>query len=314
MFPLWLSFIAVLSGILSAFFRYLFWAMGWVEGDANRAKRPLISLYTALTAGVFMFFIGKSWDPHLLIPLCLYVSLLVSFSVIDVEEKVIPTYAWIFGFFCAVGVSWFFPSIVGGGGAFEGVVFSLTGAVGGAGIIFLMVELGKLLFGKIEVVPDTPQRYFLEQVEDDWFFCSEGERMALSEVIMRKNDYILIEHEDGSNVKIAEKTVDTGTGFRAIDQVHGVAKKITIPREAMGFGDVKFMIMGGAMIGLQGSAFAIFAGAVIGSLVGIALKFSKGNREIPFVPFLSAGIILYLLAPNYVSFLFEVILGERGLL
>lgn len=68
-------------------------------------------------------------------------------------------------------------------------------------------------------------------------------------------------------------------------------------REAMGFGDVKLMGAIGAFCGWQGAVFALFGGAILGTL-GFALFLLCGGgrrREIPFGPALAAAALLYLL-------------------
>ena len=56
----------------------------------------------------------------------------------------------------------------------------------------------------------------------------------------------------------------------------GILGSIALRKEAMGFGDVKFIAAIGAFTGWQGAIFAIFGGALVG-LVGLVL-FSIGRR------------------------------------
>ena len=85
-------------------------------------------------------------------------------------------------------------------------------------------------------------------------------------------------------------------------------------KEAMGFGDVKLMGGIGAFLGWQGAVFALFGGAVIGTIVillwalirAVIIKpLSKEKadsnnegligREIPFGPMLASGALIYTL-------------------
>jgi len=64
--------------------------------------------------------------------------------------------------------------------------------------------------------------------------------------------------------------------------------------EAMGGGDVKLMGMVGSFLGWKGALLTIMLGALVGSLVGIALivlKRHRLERVIPFGPFLALGAI-----------------------
>jgi leader peptidase (prepilin peptidase)/N-methyltransferase len=74
-------------------------------------------------------------------------------------------------------------------------------------------------------------------------------------------------------------------------------KGVVIPREAMGFGDVKFIACIGAFLGWQAVLFTLFAASIIGSVAGfagIALARDRAGVRIPFGPFLALGGLLWL--------------------
>jgi leader peptidase (prepilin peptidase)/N-methyltransferase len=63
-------------------------------------------------------------------------------------------------------------------------------------------------------------------------------------------------------------------------------------KEAMGFGDVKFMAMIGAFLGWKGALLTMFLGCVSGALGGgIGLLLGRGSR-IPFGPYLALGAVV----------------------
>lgn len=63
-------------------------------------------------------------------------------------------------------------------------------------------------------------------------------------------------------------------------------------KEAMGFGDVKLMMMIGAFLGWQAALLTMFLGCLLGALGGgIGVLFGRGN-EIPFGPYLALGSLL----------------------
>jgi leader peptidase (prepilin peptidase) / N-methyltransferase len=85
-----------------------------------------------------------------------------------------------------------------------------------------------------------------------------------------------------------------------IDTVKKVAGRITsavVPREAMGFGDVKFMACIGAFLGWKAVIFTVMAASVIGAVLG-GLTLLIGRRDwsarIPFGPYLSLGALVWL--------------------
>jgi leader peptidase (prepilin peptidase)/N-methyltransferase len=89
-----------------------------------------------------------------------------------------------------------------------------------------------------------------------------------------------------------------------------ILAEVILKKEALGFGDVKLMGAIGAFCGWQGSIFALFGGAVLGTFaIGItklikaitpkkeSTEEEKGmiGREIPFGPMLAAGSLIYFL-------------------
>ncbi len=109
----------------------------------------------------------------------------------------------------------------------------------------------------------------------------------------------------------------------------GLAAEAVLRKDAMGFGDVKLLGGIGAFLGWQGAVFALFGGAVIGT-IGLMLwlvakaivpalrapktEESQGliGREIPFGPLLAAGALAYAfafedLADAYFSLIQEAI-------
>jgi leader peptidase (prepilin peptidase) / N-methyltransferase len=72
-----------------------------------------------------------------------------------------------------------------------------------------------------------------------------------------------------------------------------------LTKGGMGGGDIKLIAMIGSFLGWPGALFTIFSGALLGSLVGIALMLlgRKGRKDkVPFGPFLSCGAILFILS------------------
>jgi len=66
-------------------------------------------------------------------------------------------------------------------------------------------------------------------------------------------------------------------------------------REGMGMGDVKMMLMLGAFLGIKRTVLTIFAGSLLGSLLGIAFILSRrkdSNYELPFGTFLGMAALL----------------------
>jgi leader peptidase (prepilin peptidase)/N-methyltransferase len=82
----------------------------------------------------------------------------------------------------------------------------------------------------------------------------------------------------------------------------GVLGKLVFRKEAMGFGDVKFMAMVGAVLGWKGVLLTFVLACFLGSVFGIG-KFLAVRRMgyVPFGPFLSGGALGMLLWADLVD-------------
>ncbi|MGZ5538202.1 MAG: prepilin peptidase, partial [Chthoniobacterales bacterium] len=83
----------------------------------------------------------------------------------------------------------------------------------------------------------------------------------------------------------------------SLGQISGVVRELQIPREAMGRGDLKFLAAIGAFLGWHGVLFSVFAGSLLGSIVGI-LTMLIGKRvwsaKLPFGPYLAVGALVWM--------------------
>jgi leader peptidase (prepilin peptidase)/N-methyltransferase len=95
-------------------------------------------------------------------------------------------------------------------------------------------------------------------------------------------------------LRIGTELVDAAT----ISWMEAVTDEVTVPREAMGFGDVKFMAAIGAFVGWEGVLFALMGSSLIGLLAALALT-ATGRREwssrIYYGPFLSMAALIWVL-------------------
>ncbi len=80
----------------------------------------------------------------------------------------------------------------------------------------------------------------------------------------------------------------------------GFLGTLAFRRNAMGFGDVKFLAPIGAFVGPLGVVYLFFVASVIGAVVGIPRRLLGGSREIPFGPFLALGTIIVLIFGGWI--------------
>ena len=83
-----------------------------------------------------------------------------------------------------------------------------------------------------------------------------------------------------------------GAGLVWIVRVIGSA---ALRKEAMGFGDVTLMGMVGAFLGWQPAVIVFFLAPFFGLVVGLAQWITRGNKVIPYGPFLSLATLVVLL-------------------
>jgi leader peptidase (prepilin peptidase) / N-methyltransferase len=74
----------------------------------------------------------------------------------------------------------------------------------------------------------------------------------------------------------------------------GLAGTVAFRRNAMGFGDVKFLAPIGCFLGPVGVLYAFFTATIIGTAVGVPMRLASARREIPFGPYLAIGALIVL--------------------
>jgi leader peptidase (prepilin peptidase)/N-methyltransferase len=85
-----------------------------------------------------------------------------------------------------------------------------------------------------------------------------------------------------------------GGGFLLLT---GLVGKLILKREdAMGGGDIKFLLWLGALFGFEAAFVTIFAGCAVGAVVSIILillKKAQKGKIIPFCPYLCVGALIF---------------------
>ena len=92
----------------------------------------------------------------------------------------------------------------------------------------------------------------------------------------------------------------------------GILGRIAFGKDAMGFGDVKYLAMLGGFLGWQGVLLTFFLACFIGSIFGIILYIVTRDRYIAFGPYLSLGGAMVLLFGDEVYWLLELYMKMVG--
>ncbi|MEM0969267.1 MAG: prepilin peptidase [Verrucomicrobiota bacterium] len=196
---------------------------------------------------------------------------------------------------------------------------SLLGAAAGYGLIWSVVELGKLAFGRQvhEFEQELPWK-FHEPSQDAEPQLEVGEDVYLwSDLFGRATDQLIIstsglaidgQRKEAEEIRVFYNRVEYGETTTPIEEVKvlsGKTSKIVQPREAMGRGDIKFVAMIGAFLGWQSTLFALLGGAVLGTFGGLLQKFGGGERwgkPIPFGPYLALATLIFLfVGPEWID-------------
>lgn len=75
----------------------------------------------------------------------------------------------------------------------------------------------------------------------------------------------------------------------------GALGRALFRKEAMGWGDVKFVGMIGSFLGWQAALLTFFVACVVGAVGGLLLLFRRRDTHIPFGPYLAGGAIVTML-------------------
>lgn len=272
-------------------------------------RYPLVEL---LTAAFYLLAWGRFGLP--LAPLFwIFLSLLVAATFIDFDHLIIPDEITLGGTAAGILCAALAPQLVGGIFWWQGLIFSLSGAATGYLVLWGVVELGKLAFGRrrIRAPRDAALPLEITGSDEDPLLALGEERVPLAEFFYRESDLIKavctrLEIDGGclesGSLTISPSEIRYGAQVWPLAQlsdampIRAEVTEITLPREAMGFGDVKFLACIGAFLGWKGALFSLFAGSMVGALIGVillAVTRGRSGGRIPFGPYLAMGAALW---------------------
>ncbi len=273
--------------------------------------------------------LGSGFPPNLLIffPWAIFISMLVVATFIDFEFFEIPDEITIGGTIAGVVLSLALPGMHGqpmgvvAGHLLSGA-WSLAGAALGFALLWLVSAAGKLAFGKKQTTFKEPVAFQWTRTGDEAILRVKSDDLSWAEFFTTEKDVMLIDcarlefqgavKEDFELRCTYEKMEIDGQShdLNKVESFNGTLRKISWKRDAMGFGDVKFIACIGAFLGWQAVLFTVMAASVIGAFIG-GIPLLIGKREwsakIPFGPYLSLGALLWIfsgpeLVNWYVSF------------
>jgi leader peptidase (prepilin peptidase)/N-methyltransferase len=238
-----------------------------------------------------------------------FVSLVIVATFIDFEHFIIPDQVTIGGTIAGLIASCAVPELMNSDSRVAAVIRAALGAALGYLALLFVLEAGKLVFGKKRIRYDAPTPFTWTRRGDDADFVAGDERTLWSDHFARETDRLLL---DCNEVKIDLRAyqnvvlefhynrVRVGAEEMLLDQINeisGMVRELQIPREAMGRGDLKFLAAIGAFLGWRAVLFSIFAGSLLGSVIGL-LTLVLGKRvwsaKLPFGPYLAFGALTWM--------------------
>ena len=245
--------------------------------------------------------------PLVALVFCVFLAGLIVATFIDFEHYIIPDEITIGGMVIGFFVSFFLPELHSQDSTVGGMLKSLLGIGAGAGLIYFILRLGKLLFGRQKISLPTGTRIIFSE---NAVHLPDHE-IPYEEIFYRQSDTIKLQ---ASTVELCDRSYknvpvrlalmskllrigDEELNPEAVTYMEVAATEITLPREAMGLGDVKFMGAIGAFLGWQAVLFTVAVSSGIGAVVGLTL-IALGKRErskyLPYGPYLAAAAAIWI--------------------
>ena len=261
-----------------------------------------------LTALLFLA-VWEAFPWQIAIAYWVFVSILLIATFVDLEHFIIPDQITIGGTVAGIVASFIVPELMNTDSRLAALVRAALAAALGYVILWIVLEGGKIAFGKKRVKLDGPTPFNWTRHGDDADFVVGEERSLWSDYFAREKDRLLLHCDEAKidNRVFGNEVLEFhynrvrvgGDEFMldTVDQISGVAHELEIPREAMGRGDLKFLAAIGAFLGWRGVLFSIFAGSVVGSIVGLAtLLIGKRvwSAKLPFGPYLAFGALTWM--------------------
>ena len=279
-------------------------------GKCKNCRAPIspryfvVELLTGLTFLACWLAFGHA-SPWIALADCLFLAGLITATFIDFEHFIIPDEITLGGAVVGFVISFLLPALHGANTAGDGLARSALGIAIGGGIVYAVLRLGKLLFGKHKIkLPPDARIVFSETA-----LCLPGEEIPYEEFFYRKTDAIVF---SAKHLELVDRSYPSATvrlspsELRIEDEIispdtvlhlEATCSELTVPREAMGLGDVKFMAAIGAFTGWQGALFALMASSMIGSAVGIILivcRKREWSSRMPYGPYIALGAALWI--------------------
>jgi leader peptidase (prepilin peptidase)/N-methyltransferase len=287
------------------------WLM--LRGRCANCRAPIPARYFIVELLTGVMFLG-CWllygrqSPAMALVLCLVMAGLIAATFIDLDHFIIPDEITIggivVGFLCSFAV----PQLHQAAGDIpKALTSSFLGIVVGGLLVEGVRQAGKLAFGRMKIPLEGETKVLFGETG----MALPNREIPYEEIFYRKSDAIRFR---ARRVEIADRCfIDVDVALSPLKlkiageqfdpeqnlYMEAVTDSMVLPREAMGFGDVKFMAGIGAFLGWQATIFSLVVSSFIGALVGgllILLKRHERSNPIPYGPYIAAAAALWIFA------------------
>jgi leader peptidase (prepilin peptidase)/N-methyltransferase len=273
------------------------------------AKIPFRYFAVELVTALLFLAIWQRFPWQVAIAYWIFVSFLIVGTFIDFEHFIIPDRVTIGGTIVGVACSVVVPALMQTDSRVAAGVRAALAAALGYVILWIVLEAGKIAFGRKRIEFDGPTPFTWTKLGDDADFVVGTEESLWSEYFAREKDRLLLQCDE---VRIDDREYGNVTlDFRYdrvnadghvlilddVTHISGVTRELVIPREAMGRGDLKFLAAIGAFLGWRAVLFSLFAGSLLGSVIGlVTLVVGKPvwSAKLPFGPYLAFGALTWM--------------------
>lgn len=319
-----------------------------LRGKCAACKSPIpfryffVELLTGcIFYAIFIKFRG-SWDYRLdwgdmVILYWIFAALLIAGTFIDIDHYILPHEITFGGLAVGLIGSWIEPQLMGEFIRSRGLVASLAAACIGATLIWVIIQLGKMAFGRIKRKFQKPESWTISQPKEDEppLFQIANESFTWHDIFFRPTDRLVMTctelkvnetsygpcqlelRENAMKILPESGSEVQHTTLEDIKKLEGQATQVLIPREAMGYGDIYLLAMIGSFLGWQAVLFTVVAASVLGSIIGVVPRLfgkTEWSSKIPFGPYLAGGAMIWLFyGPQLVEWYMTRLTGREFL-
>ncbi|HPC60608.1 MAG TPA: prepilin peptidase [Verrucomicrobiota bacterium] len=284
----------------------------YLRARCRNCGAPISARYflVELLAALLFLACWLSFGPHsaaLALIYSFFLAALVAATFIDLEHFIIPDEITLGGAAAGFVCSFLVPSLHGEADVVGGMKASVLGMSVGAGLVYAILRLGKVFFGRQRlelkgetrvvftetalVLPDRSVPY-----EDIFYRDSDsiGLRARRVEMVDRCYQEVMVRLSPTA-LRIGEDQFNP----EQVPYLEALCNEVVLPREAMGLGDVKFMAAIGAFLGWKAVVFSLLVSSMIGAVVGlglVALRRREFSSRLPYGPYIALAAALWLFA------------------